>query len=247
MRKFLLYLSLCMLSFFSAFLILVQPSFPSKESIAPAIHETDPAEPILPLFSVVLSYRGITCRINSWEDESGSHYLFLPKYLSIGEKNNKPEVYSHQAIVIDGKKLSAGALSLLFSNLARGCEKQYRPAEQKQYLEIAGFFASLARKEKAEGDLASIVSENLSGVYNDAEASASAAGDRGALRARLWSYKVEMIARTILSRYEKEGEKMLENTSVWVCSVCGFVFIGNSAPALCPVCKVPSWKFDKVE
>ena len=48
------------------------------------------------------------------------------------------------------KKLSAGALSLLFSNLARGCEKQYRPAEQKQYLEIAGFFASLARKEKAE-------------------------------------------------------------------------------------------------
>lgn len=145
------------------------------------------------------------------------------------------------------KKLSAGALSLLFSNLARGCEKQYRPAEQKQYLEIAGFFASLARKEKAEGDLASIVSENLSGVYNDAEASASAAGDRGALRARLWSYKVEMIARTILSRYEKEGEKMLENTSVWVCSVCGFVFIGNSAPALCPVCKVPSWKFDKVE
>ena len=145
------------------------------------------------------------------------------------------------------KKLSAGALSLLFSNLARGCEKQYRPAEQKQYLEIAGFFASLARKEKAEGDLASIVSENLSGVYNDAEASASAAGDRGALRARLWSYKVEMIARTILSRYEKEGEKMLENASVWVCSVCGFVFIGKSAPALCPVCKVPSWKFDKVE
>lgn len=145
------------------------------------------------------------------------------------------------------KKLSAGALSLLFSNLARGCEKQYRPAEQKQYLEIAGFFASLARKEKAEGDLASIVSENLSGVYNDAEASASAAGDRGALRARLWSYKVEMIARTILSRYEKEGEKMLENSSVWVCSVCGFVFIGKSAPALCPVCKVPSWKFDKVE
>ena len=132
-------------------------------------------------------------------------------------------------------------------DLARGCEKQYRPAEQKQYLEIAGFFASLARKEKAEGDLASIVSENLSGVYNDAEASASAAGDRGALRARLWSYKVEMIARTILSRYEKEGEKMLENSSVWVCSVCGFVFIGKSAPALCPVCKVPSWKFDKVE
>ncbi|MGE4549665.1 MAG: rubredoxin-like domain-containing protein [Intestinibacillus sp.] len=32
-----------------------------------------------------------------------------------------------------------------------------------------------------------------------------------------------------------------------MCSVCGFVFVGERAPELCPVCKVPSWKFGKVE
>ena len=32
-----------------------------------------------------------------------------------------------------------------------------------------------------------------------------------------------------------------------VCTVCGFVYVGDVAPELCPVCKVPSWKFEKVE
>lgn len=40
---------------------------------------------------------------------------------------------------------------------------------------------------------------------------------------------------------------MLENTGVWVCTVCGFVYIGDKAPDLCPVCKVPNWKFEKME
>ncbi len=173
------------------------------------------------------------------------------KAMSDPVKENMPQSSVAEDISSDNshdmEKLSSGALSLLFSNLARGCEKQYRPHEQKMYQEIADFFSAEAKKEKAEGDLVSLVNDNLAGVYKTAEASATAAGDRGALRARLWSYKVEMIARTLLSRYEKEGEKMLENTSVWVCSVCGFVYIGDSAPALCPVCKVPSWKFEKVE
>ena len=46
---------------------------------------------------------------------------------------------------------------------------------------------------------------------------------------------------------QTEGEKMLENTGVYVCTICGFVFVGNEPPQLCPVCKVPSWKFEKVE
>jgi rubrerythrin len=40
---------------------------------------------------------------------------------------------------------------------------------------------------------------------------------------------------------------MLENTGVHVCSICGFVYIGDAPPQLCPVCKVPNWKFDKIE
>ncbi|MGN1189964.1 MAG: rubredoxin-like domain-containing protein [Candidatus Ornithospirochaeta sp.] len=40
---------------------------------------------------------------------------------------------------------------------------------------------------------------------------------------------------------------MIENTGVWVCTVCGFVYVGYAAPKQCPVCKVPDWKFVKVE
>ena len=40
---------------------------------------------------------------------------------------------------------------------------------------------------------------------------------------------------------------MLEGTGVYVCTICGFVFLDDEPPAMCPVCKVPSWKFEKVE
>ena len=33
----------------------------------------------------------------------------------------------------------------------------------------------------------------------------------------------------------------------WVCSVCGYVHEGDSAPERCPQCKVPADKFEKVE
>ena len=33
----------------------------------------------------------------------------------------------------------------------------------------------------------------------------------------------------------------------WVCSVCGYVHEGDSAPERCPQCKVPAEKFNKME
>ena len=33
----------------------------------------------------------------------------------------------------------------------------------------------------------------------------------------------------------------------WVCSVCGYVHEGESAPERCPVCKVPAEKFNEVK
>ncbi len=70
--------------------------------------------------------------------------------------------------------------------------------------------------------------------------------DRGALRCQVWAEKVTRMLQSLLTRYQTEGEKMLENTGVYVCTICGFVFIADEPPALCPVCKVPSWKFEKV-
>ena len=43
------------------------------------------------------------------------------------------------------------------------------------------------------------------------------------------------------------GEALLRGAQVWVCSVCGFLYIGDAPLDLCPVCKVPAWKFEKIE
>ena len=55
------------------------------------------------------------------------------------------------------------------------------------------------------------------------------------------------MAQSLLSRYEKEGEAFLRDNDVWICTVCGFLYIGKHAPERCPVCKVPDWKFEKIE
>jgi rubrerythrin len=40
---------------------------------------------------------------------------------------------------------------------------------------------------------------------------------------------------------------MLENTNVYVCEICGFIYVGDTPPEICPVCKVPSLKLRRVE
>lgn len=80
-----------------------------------------------------------------------------------------------------------------------------------------------------------------------AEAVAKENGDRGAQRALVWSGKVTRILDALLKRWEKEGEAMLEHTNLYVCDICGFVYVGDNPPELCPVCKVPGWKFSQIE
>ena len=63
----------------------------------------------------------------------------------------------------------------------------------------------------------------------------------------MWGEKVTNILNSLMIRYKTEGEAFLRNTQIWVCTVCGFVYVGNNPPELCPVCKVPAWKFEKVE
>ena len=33
----------------------------------------------------------------------------------------------------------------------------------------------------------------------------------------------------------------------WVCTVCGYVYEGEAAPEVCPVCKAPASKFKEQE
>ena len=147
------------------------------------------------------------------------------------------------------KELSPMEMSILCSNLARGCEKQYLSQQAEDFRKLADFFRSKAEPvpEASIQKLLALLENDLNVGYPYGNAVSSEKPDRGALRCQVWSEKVTRMLKSLLTRYEAEGEKMLENTGVWVCTVCGFVYVGSSAPELCPVCKVPSWKFEKAE
>ena len=148
----------------------------------------------------------------------------------------------------DLQELSAGQLAALCSNLARGCEKQYRPAEAERFRELADYFAAVmpAAADASVEKLAAALQDDLN-QYGSVRAAADAAADRGAARVCVWGEKVTRMLSSLVNRYLQEGEAMLAGTSIWVCTTCGFVYVGEQAPELCPVCKVPAWKFEKVE
>ncbi len=149
----------------------------------------------------------------------------------------------------DMQELSPLEISALCTNLARGCEKQYKSKEAALFTELAGYFkdTSLPAKNPDYNKLIALIEKDLEQGFTNANAIASDSKDRGALRALVWSEKVTRILKSLLTRYQKEGDVMLENTGVYVCTICGFVYIGDTPPEICPVCKVPNWKFEKVE
>ena len=148
----------------------------------------------------------------------------------------------------DLEKLSAGQLAALCSNLARGCEKQYKQEEADLFKQIADYFTAVvptvndASVEKLAKEL-----QTDANNYAAVRATADANADRGAARVCVWGEKVTRMLSSLVNRYLNEGEAMLKDTNIWVCTTCGFVYIGDTAPELCPVCKVPDWKFEKIE
>lgn len=146
-------------------------------------------------------------------------------------------------------RLTPGELSALFSNLERGCEKQYQEEAMNCFHEIASYFESVT-PEETDLDLkhlADLIREDLDTNYAALVSAAKDAGDRGTLRVTTWGEKVTRMAAGLLNRYFTQGEDFLKNTGLYVCTVCGFLYVGDNPPELCPVCKVPSWKFEKID
>ena len=144
-------------------------------------------------------------------------------------------------------RLTPGELAAVCSNLARGCEKQYRPEEQALFLRLSKYFEGVSpRVENAAAEKLSEALQRDIDAYPALRKAADEAGDRGAARVCVWGEKVTRMLSFLVGRYLREGEKMLEGTEIWVCSVCGFVYIGETPPEPCPVCKVPAWKFEKI-
>lgn len=147
----------------------------------------------------------------------------------------------------DLRELSAGELSALCSNLARGCEKQQLLEEQGLFKRLADWFEANSVTPEHEGvkTLMDMVNADLD-AYGDAKAVAAELSDRGALRVLTWSEKATMIMRSVLDRYESDPG-FLEHTNVYVCDICGFIYIGDDPPAVCPVCKVPGFMILKIK
>ncbi|MEG2002102.1 MAG: rubredoxin [Clostridia bacterium] len=146
------------------------------------------------------------------------------------------------------RKLSCAEMNVLFTNFVKGSEKQYRAEEAKLFGEIAKFYAD--RSEIASENEFEAISErlknDLSKNFPESFESARADGDRGALRVLTWTEKVSKIEESLLARYKKEGAAFLEKTKIFVCEICGFIYVGEEAPEICPICKVPRFKIHEI-
>lgn len=146
------------------------------------------------------------------------------------------------------RELSIGELSALCSNLSKGCEKQYRPEAAELFKQLAEYYKSQSSVDAKSqmSDIDVLIQQDLESGYQQANTVAAAAVDRGALRALVWGEKVTKILDSLLSRYEKQKDASLINTHVYVCEICGFIFVGDVLPEICPICKVPSRKFAEI-
>ena len=139
--------------------------------------------------------------------------------------------------------------SALCSNLAKACSKQLRSEEADLFDQLAKYYRSQSTENtgKSFSDLMSLIQDDLESGYSDTNQQAAIDHDRGSMRALTWGEKVSKILKSLLARYEKQKDALLENTNIYVCEICGFIYIGDVPPEICPVCKVPSFKMQKVQ
>ena len=147
----------------------------------------------------------------------------------------------------DLRLLSNYEMSLICSNLAKGCEKQYLEEEEHLFKELASYYES---KEDSNNGTFDDVLDKVNNDLNELSSAmdiASSVGDRGAKRVITWALKTSNVIKYIIENYQKNGVNYLKNTKIWVCDICGFVYIGNEVPSVCPICKVPSLKILEVK
>ncbi len=62
-------------------------------------------------------------------------------------------------------------------------------------------------------------------------------------------YGILLITKEITTAFVNDAIKNKEELKMakFVCTVCGYIYEGDAAPAVCPVCKAPAEKFNKVD
>lgn len=144
----------------------------------------------------------------------------------------------------------ANALPAVFSNLAKAAEKQQDYETSKRFQELAESKAAAQREPAGEATLEALRAElaaDLETSYPGIERAGTEATDRGVLRAAAWGKKVTTVQRSLVDRYLSKGEALIEGTQLYVCEACGFIFVGDDPPPICPACKAPSGRFSLVK
>ena len=117
-------------------------------------------------------------------------------------------------------------MSIICSNLARGCEKQYMPRQAEDFRTLADFFRSKAEPAKEAGTdrLLALIEHDLTVGYPYGNAVAGEKPDRGALPGleREGHPDAEILADPLSGRRRKNaGEyRRLGLHGVWLC-LCG--------------------------
>ena len=171
--------------------------------------------------------------------------LFIIKQDAAPVKRELPPIHMDEEFL----HFTAGELAALCSNLARGCEKQYKAKESEMFKELAEYWAAVTPEvpDASLNKMEEMLQDDLNNGYPALRQAAQNEGERGVQRICVWGEKVTNSLYSLLQRYQKNGEALLADTSVWVCCVCGFIYLGDKPPQLCPVCKVPAWKFEEIK
>ena len=143
-------------------------------------------------------------------------------------------------------KFEKGTLSVVFSNLAKAAEKQQNYEEADEFGRMAESCDAAVSEQGGRSELSDMIAADLEQSYPIIQKEAEAAGDRGVQRALRWGSKVTAIHKSLIDRYESKGDELFEEKGLFLCEACGFIFLGDSVPVVCPVCKAPSARFSKI-
>ncbi|MFA5570860.1 MAG: rubredoxin-like domain-containing protein [Sphaerochaetaceae bacterium] len=144
---------------------------------------------------------------------------------------------------------SPKAMSAIYSNAAKAAEKQMRFEEATLFSDLSAHFDGKSEKKSATSidEVKPFITEDLTSLYKEAEALALKEGERGVLRCTTWGKKVTAIHKSLLDRYEKQGDALLEGNNVYVCEACGFINVSPAVPQICPICKAPASRFLQIK
>lgn len=169
-------------------------------------------------------------------------------FKEIKEETKKQEKQEKKNEVEDDlKELSNPEIAYICSNLAKACEKEYLEEEQKLFQDLATHY--LNKEKPSDGNLNNIqdkIKEDLE-EFKKAMKIATEYNDSGAKRVITWANKATNMMNVILNNYKEKGIDYIKNTKIWVCDICGFIYIGDVPPTVCPICKVPSFKILEVK